>query len=211
MSSFHSSGTPDAKQCGGQFAVTQAEPETHAAAGHAAGSDTPSGQVRAYSPQTIHLIRTVQLNTLTLSQMADQKASILIGATFVVFSLSVSRILGAEISLSLLCLAGTAFLASLFAVLTVLPRMGTPPKHKHAYNLLFFGHFSTMSEEEWVEAVLDRFCDDETLFRTMLRDIYQNGQLLQRRKYRFLSYAYRTFLGGLLVTMIVYAGEYFLT
>ena len=31
----------------------------------------------------------------------------------------------------------------------------------------------------------------------MLHDVYQNGQVLQRRKYRFLGYAYRMFIAGL--------------
>ncbi|NBC88072.1 MAG: hypothetical protein GVX90_00985, partial [Alphaproteobacteria bacterium] len=43
-----------------------------------------------WSENAFHLLRTTQINTLALSQMADQKANIMIGATFVVFSLSVT-------------------------------------------------------------------------------------------------------------------------
>lgn len=166
---------------------------------------------RKFSAHSIHLVRTAQINTLTLSQMADQKASILIGATFVVFSLAVTRLLGTEISWSTICLAGTAFLSSLCAVIAVIPSLGKAPKDPEKFNPLFFGHFSGLNEDEWAEQLLDRFENDETLFRTMLRDIHQNGQVLCRRKYRFLSYAYRIFLGGLLITWLVYAGEFFLS
>jgi hypothetical protein len=41
----------------------------------------------------------------------------------------------------------------------------------------------------------------------MLRDIYQNGQVLQRKKYRLLGYAYRIFLVGLTVTLITFLIE----
>lgn len=171
----------------------------------------PSGsepEKRSFSANSIHLVRTAQINTLKLSQMADQKASILIGATFVVFSLAVTRLIGAELSWSMITLAATAFLSSLCAVVAVLPSLARKPSDSEEFNLLFFGHFAPIDEAEWVEEVLSRFKDDETLYRTMLKDVHQNGQVLYRRKYRFLSYAYRIFLGGLLVTWLLYAAEY---
>ena len=48
-------------------------------------------EAATYSVQAIHALRTAQNNTLRLSQMADQKASILMGATFLVFSIAVGR------------------------------------------------------------------------------------------------------------------------
>ena len=36
----------------------------------------------------------------------------------------------------------------------------------------------------------------------MLHDIYQNGQVLQRRKYRYLGFAYRLFIVGLVATLV---------
>lgn len=172
------------------------------------GGTTGEAEARKFSAHSVHLIRTAQINTLTLSQMADQKASILIGATFVVFSLAVTRLIGSEITWSTLSLACTAFLSSLCAVLAVIPVRGGAPKDESAFNALFFGHFADLDEDEWAETLLQEFETDETLFRTMLKDIYQNGQVLHKRKYRFLSYAYRIFLGGLLITWLVYAGEY---
>jgi len=42
----------------------------------------------------------------------------------------------------------------------------------------------------------------------MLHDIYQNGAVLQRRKYRYLGYAYRVFILGLVVTLATFAFEF---
>jgi len=140
--------------------------------------------------------------------MADQKASILIGATFVVFSLAVTRLIGTEVTWSTISLAATAFLSSLCAVLAIIPSSGKVSKEAEAFNPLFFGHFSTLDEAIWREQLLDQFDNDESLFSAMLKDIYQNGQVLYRRKYRYLSYAYRTFLSGLLVTWLIYVAEY---
>ncbi len=160
-----------------------------------------------YSQHAIHMLRTVQNNTLKLSQMADQKASILMGATFLVFSLSVGQAFAGHLPLPLGILAVFAFLSSLCAVLAVLPRLGgsLPPGVRR--NKLFFGHFHDLDEDEWTLDVLGDLRSDEAVFRSMLHDIYQNGQVLQRRKYRFLGYAYRLFVVGLVVTLAAFAIE----
>lgn len=163
-----------------------------------------------YSNHAIHLLRTTQNNTLKMSQMADQKASILMGATFLVFSISVSRSLAGELPYSLAILAIFAFLSSLLAVLAVLPKVRAP--HSDAkLNPLFFGHYSGLEEEVWTKDVLRRLQTDEAVFRTMLHDIYQNGQVLQRRKYLYLGYAYRVFVTGLVCTLFAFAIELALT
>jgi len=162
---------------------------------------------RVFPPNAVHLVRTIQNNTLMLSNMADNKASILMGATFVVFSIAVSRSLSGEVPWSLAVLALTSFCSSLFAVLAVLPSI-RKPKGPVVPNILFFGHFSDMDEDLWMNNVLTRLEQDETVYRTMLHDIYQNGQVLHRRKYRYLAYAYHTFVAGLLVTLVTFSVEW---
>lgn len=160
------------------------------------------------SIQSAHLLRTVQVNTLALAQMADQKASILMGAAFVVFSIAVSRALAGSLPMSLMVLGGFAFLSSLFAVLAVMPRLGNgtvPPPDQR--NLLFFGHYARMEEAEWSEELIDRMRSDEGVYRTMMRDIYQSGQVLELRKYPWLVRAYRTFAIGLVATLVAFAAE----
>ncbi|MCP5395520.1 MAG: hypothetical protein H6918_02080 [Sphingomonadaceae bacterium] len=155
----------------------------------------------------IHLVRNAQIQGLTLSRMADQKASILMGATFVVFSISVSRSLAGDLPWSLALLAVFAFLSSLCAVMAVLPSTKKPDPAKIIPNPLFFGHYTSLSEEEWTDEVIQALRTDETVFRMMLHDIYQNGQVLQRRKYRFLGLAYRLFITGLVITMLSFVIE----
>lgn len=159
-----------------------------------------------YTPQAVHMLRTVQVNSLMLSQMADQKASILMGATFVVFSITVSRSLGGDLPWSLLLLALFAFLSSLMAVIAVIPSVGKPPAGVRP-NLMFFGHFSELDEDDWTTSVLGQMHHDDQVYRIMLHDIYQNGQVLQRRKYRFLALAYKMFVAGLFVTMAAFVAE----
>ncbi len=160
-----------------------------------------------YLSNGVQALRTAQRITLALSQMADQKASILMGATFLVFSLSVSRALDGHLPWSLAVLAVFAFLSAILAVLAVMPSLSRSDGIESEPNLLFFGHFATMDEETWTLAVLERLKSDEALYRTMLHDMYQNGQVLFRRKYRYLGYAYRTFMVGLVMTLGAFAVE----
>lgn len=155
----------------------------------------------------IHLVRNAQIQGLTLSRMADQKASILMGATFVVFSISVSQATSGNVPWSLTILAAFAFLSSLCAVVAVLPSTKKVNPEKITPNLLFFGHYTEMSEADWTDRLVEELRSDETVFRMMLHDIYQNGQVLQNKKYRFLGLAYRIFTTGLIITMINFVIE----
>jgi hypothetical protein len=167
----------------------------------------PAAVTRSFASQAVQMVRTVQHINLTLSQMADQKASILMGATFVVFSLTVGQASRGSYPLPLVVLACFAFLSALFAVAVVMPSVGRGPAPDSQANMLFFGVFTQLGEEAFADHVLDAMTTDESMFRAMLRDIYQNGQVLQRKKYRYLGIAYRIFLAGLTLTLIIFLYE----
>ena len=151
-------------------------------------------------PNAVHLVRTAQQINLALSQMADQKASILMGATFVVFTISVGQAGRQGVTHAILALAFFSFVSAMLAVFAILPSIS--PKPSANPNILFFGTFTQMSEDEFSDSVIAKLHSDEDIYRAMLKDIYQNGQVLQRKKYKFLGYAYRAFLAGLVLTLI---------
>jgi hypothetical protein len=168
--------------------------------------------VTSFPPNAVHLVRTSQQLTMQLSQMADQKASILMGATFVVFTLAVGQARSGALALPLAILATFSFLSALLAVSAVLPRVGKSPPvvyrdGKDHSNILFFGRFEQMEESEFIAAVKARLCSEEDVYETMLRDTYQNGVVLARRKYRYLAHAYRLFVAGLTLTFAAFLWE----
>ena len=166
----------------------------------------PAAEAEGYSLGAIHMLRTLQNNTLHLAQMADQKASILMGASFVVFSIAIGRGAGAKMPWSLTVLAVFAFLSAMCGASAVTPSVSRPGAGGRM-NTLFFGHFYALDEDEWTQNLLAELHTDETLFRLMIRDIYQNGQILQRRKYRYVGYAYRLFITGLVGTLATFLLE----
>lgn len=162
-----------------------------------------------FSNHAIHLVRTTQQINLSLSQMADAKASILMGATFLVFTIAVGQARNGSMPWSLGVLAIFAFISAMCAVFAVLPTVSGPKVIQDGRpNKLFFGYFSHMDEDEWTDAILAELHADETVFRAMLHDIYQNGQVLQRKKYRYLAYAYKSFMAGLCLTVLTFVIEH---
>jgi hypothetical protein len=154
-----------------------------------------------YPPNAVHLVRTTQMAHVHLSAMADQKASILMGATFVIFTLSIGQVRGGEAPLPLLILGAAAFFSAIFAVLAVIPAIKAPRDAEP--NLLFFGSFAQLGEDDYVARLTALLQSDDEVYRTMARDIYQNGCVLARKKYRLLGYAYRIFLAGLVTSFVV--------
>ncbi|PZU11682.1 Pycsar system effector family protein [Sphingomonas sp.] len=155
----------------------------------------------------IHLIRTTQQAHYALSQMADQKASILMAATFVIFTITIGQAkAGTPPPAALLVLGGFAFLSAVLTMLALLPAIRARPGG--TLNLLFFGSFTQLDQEEYVRRMLIAMETDESIFRTMATDIYQNGKVLAGKKYRLLGYAYRVFLVGLTASLLTFIAHY---
>ncbi len=151
----------------------------------------------------IHLIRTAVHTNMQLSQMADQKANMLMGASMLIFTLCLGQLRAGYLVVPVAILAVAVFLAAVCAIWSVLPSVG---KAKGVVgegdNLLFFGVFTGLDEQAFTDRMMGLLSNDEAVCRAMLRDMYQNGQVLQRKKYRWLGYAYRLFLVGIMASFV---------
>jgi Family of unknown function (DUF5706) len=164
------------------------------------------GERKAFPANAVHVLRTAQQIHVSLSQMADQKANMLLAATFVIFTIAIGQAPAMAEPLPLLILGGGAFLSAICAILAVVParyRRGT------RLNLLFFGSFSQLDEADYLDRVIETIGDEEAAYRLMLTDLYQNGLVLERKKYRLLGYAYRIFLVGLVASFLAFVAGYF--
>lgn len=170
-------------------------------------ADRSEADLPEYPVNAVHLMRTTQLAQLQLSAMADHKASILMGATFVIFTITIGKAQGTSAPVPLLILGAAAFFSAILAVLAVLP-VTRRRKPTGEANILFFGAFTRMGEEEFIDELTARLHSDDSVYRTMARDIYQGGMVLQNKKYRMLGYAYRVLLVGLIASAVAYVVLY---
>jgi predicted metal-dependent HD superfamily phosphohydrolase len=165
-------------------------------------------------------------NHINLSSIADGKAnmiisintlvlSILITAGSAGFSISPSNFEeNLEFILPVLLLMVTSLMAITFAVFSAIPKVSgqdftDEDVKKHNVSLLYFGNFLSLPKEQFVGYLRDLKEDQEVLYDDLSRDLYNLGLVL-KKKYRLLTYAYRTFVGGLVLSFLVFVFTFLL-
>lgn len=165
-------------------------------------------------------------NHINLSSIADGKAnmiisintlvlSILITAGSAGFSISPSNFEeNLEYILPVLLLMVTSLMAITFAVFSAIPKVSgqdftDEDVKKHNVSLLYFGNFLSLPKEQFVGYLRDLKEDQEVLYDDLSRDLYNLGHVL-KKKYRLLTYAYRTFVGGLVLSFLVFVFTFLL-
>ena len=153
-------------------------------------------------PKEVHnLLIAAYEGNWALSEMADNKASILMGASFVVFSLSIADVASGKASFPLLVLTLFSFAATVLGVLTVrpnrLPKFKMDPSN---VNIMFFGSYANISREQYIEQVIKILSSEEETYKRLAKDIYDHGCALRSDKYRWLYWSYTLFLVGLVIT-----------
>ncbi len=159
------------------------------------------------------MFRIMSDNHVSLSQMADSKANIMISVNTIVLSILVSVLLGKlqyypqfifpTILLAMVCLS-----AIVFAILATRPNItrGTFTKEdilNKKTNLLFFGNFHKMELPDYDWAMKEMMNDREYLYGSMTKDIYFLGKVLAK-KYNHLRTSYTIFMIGLIVSVLAF-------
>ncbi len=154
--------------------------------------------------QTVdHVLRTVQQNTLQLSAMADQKASVVLGAAFVMATIVFGDLTGLEDSnVETVLLACTAVLSGVLAALAVMPRVAVGGQEAGRPNLLFFGAIAQIERDDYIAQMREVLHDDDAIYEAVLDDIHQGAQVLLRRKYLLLKLSYLALIVGMIATLI---------
>jgi len=156
------------------------------------------------------MLRTVQQHHVQLSMMADQKANILMGASFLILTITLSHFRTNGFSPGLLVLSIFTLLSAGFSLLAVMPSI---PKKKFCsvnspnFNPLFFSFFTNLELDEYTKHMREIISDDTKIYETFIKDTYQLGKILQKKKYRLLGYSYRIFLLGMVLSFIITLGE----
>ncbi len=170
----------------------------------------PSNEQIRSAQDVIQALRTAHIHQVQLNLIADQKANINIGFTlfFVTlsqsqFSLSAGEDVLIRVGFILLILSIATSL--LLALVVVLPRTGKTriDKPEQMSNPFFFGQFSQLKQDEYVDYLTTQFDDSNNARRLLAVDIYQIGLVLSH-KYRLLRFSYSFLALSTLIVVMLY-------
>ena len=160
------------------------------------------------------MFRTTSTNHYRLSDMADNKANIMISINAIMVSLIVSVMIRKfeefpNLILPTAILTTVCLLTIVFAVLATRPRFTSgvftrEDVHNRKANLLFFGNFHRMSLEDYEWGMQEILKDGRLLYTSMIHDIYFLGKVLGR-KYGLLRISYTIFMYGFVFSVVCYA------
>ncbi|TLU99383.1 Pycsar system effector family protein [Dyadobacter luticola] len=152
-------------------------------------------------------------NHQRLSDMADNKAHIMITTTSIIISVLLS-VLIRRLEDNTYLIVPTTMLLTICMITMVFSILSTRPTIPHGtftqedidtknVNLLFFGNFYRMSYTDYFNGMQRMMNDREFLYGSLTKDVYSQGVVLGR-KYRLLRIAYNVFMFGIVASVLAF-------
>lgn len=167
------------------------------------------------------MFRVALRNHITLSDIADTKANILLSVNAIIISMSLSTLIPKLDNPSNHYLIIPSIIFVLFTVVSiVLSILATRPNITQGkfskedvaakkVNLIFFGNFHKMKLNEFEWAIGEMMKDRDYLYSSLTKDLYFLGLVLNR-KYNLLRTTYTVFMIGIIVSVIAFAVAFYM-
>ena len=165
------------------------------------------------------VFRIMANNHISLSQMADSKANILISVNSIILSIIISTLfekLQTDPNLQIpVALIVTVCVSSIvFGILATRPNVSSGKFTRDDIankrtNLLFFGNFHNVSLDDYNWGMNEMLADKDYMNTSMIKDNYFLGVVLAK-KYRYLRIAYNVFMFGLIIAMLSFVVAFLL-
>jgi hypothetical protein len=150
------------------------------------------------------MIRQTRAHHVTLSNLADLKASVLLTTAALVMPLSLRFLEHPTLHFPALVMTGFSSITVLLAAYGTMPKFGKPSKDPRApdFDLLFFGYFTQLDRPTYLHHMQEAMNDPSRTYAIQLEEIYQIGSYLARAKYRWIRYAYLSFISGVVTSSL---------
>ena len=162
------------------------------------------------------MFRVALRNHITLSDIADTKANILLSVNAIIISVALSNLLPKLDNPSNTYLIYPTLIFLIFTVASiVLSVLATRPNvtkgeftkedvANKKVNLLFFGNFHQMKLSDFEWAMDEMMKDRDYLYSSLTKDLYFLGLVLNR-KYNLLRITYTVFMIGIIISVAAFA------
>jgi len=159
------------------------------------------------------MLRLTSENHMRLSDMADNKANILISVNAIIISVILSVLIrkievDRHLTIPTMIFLASSLTTIVLAILSTRPKITTGNFTRDQVlnrqtNLLFFGNFHKVKLEEYKWGMSTMMRDPNYLYGSVVDDIYYLGQVLGR-KYRLVRIAYNVFMIGIITSAIAF-------
>lgn len=161
------------------------------------------------------MFRVALKNHMTLSNIADTKANILLSVNAIIVSLALSNLLPKLDNPSNAHLLVPTIIFIFFTVTSIiLSIVATRPNVTQGkfskedvankkVNLLFFGNFHQMQLKDFEWGISEMMTDKDYLYGSLTKDLYFLGLVLNR-KYKILRITYTVFMIGIIASVIAF-------
>lgn len=160
------------------------------------------------------MLRLTSTNHIQLSEMADNKANILISVNAIIISVILSVLLRKLQTDPYLTIPTLIFLLAsvttiIIAILATRPKISLGVFNdddviNKKTNLLFFGNFHRVPQEKYERAMRTMMRDSDYLYSSIVQDIYHLGKVLGK-KYKLIRLAYNVFMIGIIMSVLSFA------
>jgi hypothetical protein len=163
------------------------------------------------------MFRVTLKNHIALSQIADNKANIMLSINAIIVSIVLTSLIPKLDNNTFLIwpsvlLLTVCVVSIIFATISTIPKVTSGTSSLQAVkerkvNLLFFGNFYNLDLDDYVFGMKDMMQDDEYLYETLMKDLYFLGKVLNK-KYKYLRVCYSVFMVGIILSVLAYLASF---
>jgi MFS-type transporter involved in bile tolerance (Atg22 family) len=145
--------------------------------------------------------------------MVDRKSNILISINAILLSIILGTVIrqldqDPHLIIPVILILLTNLTSIVYAVIATRPAKRHADTHtlseeRYKNNLLFYGDYSTISEEDYINGMNHLIDHGDELYDAISRDVYYTGKILQR-KFGFLRTSFNVFMYGLILSVVAF-------
>ena len=163
------------------------------------------------------MFRVTLKNHIQLSQIADNKANIMLSINAIIISIVISALVpkidsNPTLLVPMIIMLVVCVISIVFATISTIPKVTENDTSRadiaaKKTNLLFFGNFHNMSLDDYQWGMQNVMEDREYLYNSMIKDLYFLGKVLHK-KYKYLRITYTVFMVGIIASVIAFVGSF---
>lgn len=153
------------------------------------------------------LFRLVSKNQYTLNAMIDRKSNILISVNALILSIIIGTVYSQmdndpHLIYPVVMILITNLISIAYAIFATRPELQHGGRDG-SKNLMFYGNFHQMEEEEYVDGITALMYKGDELYKTIAKDTFHLGKTIDK-KFKFLRKSFHVFLIGIVLSVIAF-------